>query len=156
MWVEALGVRIQSSGAVPSLWGSEGQPMPAHVTAEAPRGLATSPTQDRTGLSRAAQNLTKGSVSSFTQSSLLIGSFMCSHLLELLIYLGLFTPYYGDFPGGSVVKICLQCRRPGFAPWVGKIPWSRAWQPTPVFCPGEFHGQPKRLRSMGLQRFVHD
>ena len=81
---------------------------------------------------------------------------MCLHLLELLIYLGLFTPFYGDFPGGLVVKICLQCRRPGFAPWVGKIPWSRAWQPTPVFCPGEFHGQPKRLRSMGLQRFVHD
>ena len=25
--------------------------------------------------------------------------------------------------------------------WVGKIPWSRAWQPTPVFLPGESHGQ---------------
>ena len=24
---------------------------------------------------------------------------------------------------------------------VGKIPWSRIWQPTPVFLPGEFHGQ---------------
>ena len=24
---------------------------------------------------------------------------------------------------------------------VGKIPWSRKWQPTPVFLPGEFHGQ---------------
>jgi len=24
---------------------------------------------------------------------------------------------------------------------VGKIPWRRAWQPTPVFMPGEFHGQ---------------
>ena len=29
----------------------------------------------------------------------------------------------------------------GFAPWVGKIPWRRAWQPTPVFLPGESHGQ---------------
>ena len=28
-----------------------------------------------------------------------------------------------------------------FNPWVGKIPWRRAWQPTPVFLPGEFHGQ---------------
>ena len=28
-----------------------------------------------------------------------------------------------------------------FSPWVGKIPWRRAWQPTPVFLPGEFHGQ---------------
>ena len=29
---------------------------------------------------------------------------------------------------------------PGFNPWVGKIPWRRKWQPTPVFLPGEFHG----------------
>ena len=28
-----------------------------------------------------------------------------------------------------------------FDPWVGKIPWSRKWQPTPVFLPGELHGQ---------------
>ena len=31
----------------------------------------------------------------------------------------------------------LQCWRSGFDPWVGKIPWRRAWQPTPVFLPGE-------------------
>ena len=30
--------------------------------------------------------------------------------------------------------------RPGLDSWVGKI-WSRKWQPTPVFLPGEFHGQ---------------
>ena len=30
---------------------------------------------------------------------------------------------------------------PGSDPWVGKIPWRRAWQPTPVFLPGKFHGQ---------------
>ena len=29
----------------------------------------------------------------------------------------------------------------GFDPWVGKIPWSRKWQPTPVFMPRKFHGQ---------------
>ena len=28
-------------------------------------------------------------------------------------------------------------RDPGFDPWVGKIPWRRAWQRTPVFLPGE-------------------
>ena len=28
-----------------------------------------------------------------------------------------------------------------FDPWVGKIPWRREWLPTPVFLPGEFHGQ---------------
>ena len=36
--------------------------------------------------------------------------------------------------------ICLQCRRPGFDPWVGMVPWRREWQPTLVFLPGEFHG----------------
>ena len=30
---------------------------------------------------------------------------------------------------------------PGFDPWVRKILWRRAWQPTPVFLPGESHGQ---------------
>ena len=38
-------------------------------------------------------------------------------------------------------RVCLQCRRPGFDPWVRKIPWRREWQPTPVFLPGETHGQ---------------
>ena len=28
-----------------------------------------------------------------------------------------------------------------FSPWVGKMPWRREWQPTPVFLPGESHGQ---------------
>ena len=32
-------------------------------------------------------------------------------------------------------------RRYGFSPWVWKIPWRRAWQPIPVFLPGESHGQ---------------
>ena len=35
----------------------------------------------------------------------------------------------------------LQCRRPGFNPWVGNILWRREWLPTPVFLPGESHGQ---------------
>ena len=38
-------------------------------------------------------------------------------------------------------RIHLQCRRPRFNPLVGKIPWRRKWQPTPVFLPREFHGQ---------------
>jgi len=32
-------------------------------------------------------------------------------------------------------------KRRGFNPWVGTIPWRRAWQLTPVFFPGESHGQ---------------
>ena len=38
-------------------------------------------------------------------------------------------------------RICLHCRRPGFNPWVEKIPLRREWQPTPVFLPGKYHGQ---------------
>ena len=49
--------------------------------------------------------------------------------------------YHLSFPGGSDGKLCLQYRRPGFDPWVGKIPWRKAWQPTPVFPPGKSHGQ---------------
>ena len=37
-------------------------------------------------------------------------------------------------------RISLQCGRPGFDPWVGKIPWRRERLPTPIFWPGEFHG----------------
>ena len=40
-----------------------------------------------------------------------------------------------------VKKNCLWGRRPGFDPWVRKIPWRRKWQPTPIFLPGESHGQ---------------
>ena len=41
----------------------------------------------------------------------------------------------------DAASICLQGGRPGFNPWVGKIPWRRKWQPTPVFLPGESHGR---------------
>ena len=38
-------------------------------------------------------------------------------------------------------RICLQCWRPGFEPWVRKILWRKAWQPSLAFLPGESHGQ---------------
>ena len=40
----------------------------------------------------------------------------------------------------QLVKNLPQCGRPGFNPWVGKIPWRRKRLPTPVFWPGEFQG----------------
>ena len=50
-----------------------------------------------------------------------------------------------SFPGGASGKEptcqCSGHKRCGFDPWVGKIPWRRAWQPTPVFLPGESHGR---------------
>ena len=36
---------------------------------------------------------------------------------------------------------CRRHRRCGFGPWVGKMPWRRNWQPTPVFLPGKFQEQ---------------
>ena len=36
---------------------------------------------------------------------------------------------------------CRRCKRRRFDPWVGKIPQRRKWQSTPVFLPGESHGQ---------------
>ena len=45
-----------------------------------------------------------------------------------------------DTPSNSEVKH-LQCRRPGFDPWVGKVRWRKKWQPTPVFLPGKSHGR---------------
>ena len=34
-----------------------------------------------------------------------------------------------------------KCKRRGFDPWVGKIPWRGKWQPSAVFLPGKFHAQ---------------
>jgi len=50
------------------------------------------------------------------------------------------------FQGVSVVKeSAFQSRRCRFNPWVRKIPWRRKWQLTPVFLPGESHGQRRLL-----------
>ena len=55
-------------------------------------------------------------------------------------------------------RIHLQCRRPGFNSWAGKNPWRRAWQPTPVFLPGEstWTEGPGGLQSLGSQRVRHN
>jgi len=47
---------------------------------------------------------------------------------------------YGGFPGSSVVKN-LPAMQELQKTWVRKISWRRTWQPTPVFLPGEPHGQ---------------
>ena len=50
-------------------------------------------------------------------------------------------------------------KRCHFNPWVRKIPWRRAWQPTAVFMPGESHGQrglAGYIQYTGLQRVAHD
>ena len=39
------------------------------------------------------------------------------------------------------MRIYLPAMQIWVRPWAGKIPWRRQWLPTPVFLPGEFHGQ---------------
>ena len=57
---------------------------------------------------------------------------------------GYFWTFYEPllvFPGGSDGKsVCLQGGRPGFYPWVGKVPWRRKWQPSSVLFPGKSNG----------------
>ena len=65
------------------------------------------------------------------------------------------------FPGGaSGEESTCQCRRHkrhGLDPWVGKIPWRRACQPTPVFLPWESYGQRSLvgIQPIGSQRVGH-
>ena len=57
-------------------------------------------------------------------------------------FISQYKTQHENFPSSSVGKRThLQCRRHRFDPWAGKIPWRRAWQPVPVFLPGESHGQ---------------
>ena len=55
-------------------------------------------------------------------------------------------------------RSCLQCRRPQLDPWVRKIPWRRAWQPTPSILAWRILGteEPGGLQSMRSQRVGHN
>ena len=73
--------------------------------------------------------------------------------------------YFNQLPGDVGIPRWLtgkesayQCRRHGFIPQVRKIPQSRAWQPTPVFLPGESHGQRSLVgyTPWGLKGIRHD
>ena len=68
-----------------------------------------------------------------------------SHQILTSVSLGGTCCHQQGFPGGANGREptcqCRRHRRHGFYPWVGKIPWRRPWQPTPVLLPGEPHGQ---------------
>ena len=69
---------------------------------------------------------------------------------------------FWGFPGGTSGKetTCQwkRCKRGRFDPWVGKISWRRAWQPTPVFLCGVslWIGEPGRLWLIEFQAIRHD
>ena len=69
------------------------------------------------------------------------------------------TIFQGRSPGGSEGRASVyQCGRPGFNPWVGKIPWRRKWQPTPALLPMHakwvFHLQTSRWPSFRVNVIV--
>ena len=91
-------------------------------------------------------------------------SFLGKFLLVRITFSSLYVIFgnYGNiWLAGSVVKT--PPASPGgardvFDPCVGKIPWSRKWQPTPVFLPGKSmdrEEKPSGLQSMGSQRVSH-
>ena len=82
--------------------------------------------------------------------------------MSILQYTCPFSAIQTGFPGGTSGKepACQRKRhkRCGFNTCVRKIPWRRAWQPTPVFLPGEFSWteEPGGIQSIALQRVGHN
>ena len=96
----------------------------------------------------------------FTQKSWLleVWSKQNLHLYQVNIQLWIevnILPYYSDrwLSGKHPTCQCRSHRRHRFDPWIRKIPWRKAWQPTPVFLPGEslWPEEPGGLQSMGSQ-----
>ena len=87
-----------------------------------------------------------------------ICTYICTNIYIYSVYI--WSPWWLSckeltFKAGD----CLQCRRHQFDLWVliKKIPWRRKWQPTPVFLPGEFHGQRSLAGTVhGVTRVGHD
>ena len=62
-------------------------------------------------------------------------------ILHSLLFSSLFYFFIMWLSGKESTCQCRRLKRSGFNHWVGKIPWSRKWQPTLVFLPGKSHGQ---------------
>ena len=71
---------------------------------------------------------------------LFVSCFICYYLLPFwrLSFLSLSIVLFSPTVFGSCNRVCNICR---FDPWVRNIPWSRKWQPTQVFLPGNSCGQ---------------
>ena len=66
--------------------------------------------------------------------------------------------FLGGTSGKESASQCMRHKRYGFDPWVGKISWKKAWQPIPVFLPGEspWLEEPGWLKFIGSQRIGLD
>ena len=64
--------------------------------------------------------------------------------MSIYVYIDIYMyvyVYMGFLDGSDGEESACQCRRPGFNPWVEKIPWRKEWLSTPIFLPVKFHGQ---------------
>ena len=68
------------------------------------------------------------------------------------------TGFQGGTSGQEPAHQLRRFKRLGSDPWVGTIPWKKAWQPTSVFLPGEspWTEEPGGLQSIGSHRVGHD
>ena len=80
---------------------------------------------------------------------------LINHSLYIYIYAHAYKKRYRGYGGkyrGICIILCLHCRRPGFSPWVGKIPWRRERLPTPGFIP--WTEEPSKLLPPKLQSWT--
>ena len=68
-----------------------------------------------------------------------------SLLIQTVYDFGFLYAVVKGLPGGSSGNEpacqCRRSKRPRVNPWVREMPWRRTWQPTPIFLPGDSHGQ---------------
>ena len=85
-----------------------------------------------------------------------MGSILVGELVFHKLHSSAKKKNYIGFPGGTSGEEppwqCRRCKKCGFNPWVRKIPWRRAWQPSLVFLPGESH---ERRSLMGYSPWGH-
>jgi len=75
----------------------------------------------------------------FTLVSVISTAFTLTDMNREAVFFKVVLPWW--LSGKESVCQCRRGKRCRFDPWVRKIPWRRKWQPTPVFLPGESHGQ---------------
>ena len=70
--------------------------------------------------------------------TLLCEQFISQFFFFSLVHVFVYNPKYHSLMAQAIKNMP---EMPRFDPYIGKIPWRRAWKPTPVFFLGEFHGQ---------------
>ena len=146
-------------GKIP--WRSEWQPTPVFLPGNihGQRSLGGYSPWDRK-----ESDTTERLTHTYTRFILLLSLSHLNMVALILVLSSYFINCYSffGFPGGASGKEpasqCGRLQKCEFQPWVQKIPWRTAWQPTPVFLPGEspWTEEPGGLQSVGLQRVRHD